>query len=193
MLAQGCGGRLLNMAPKKKKKTQKKKTQKRKTSTPKPAVSKAAKKTVAAKSRTAAKAKTASRQTLATKGARATKRTASAKTSSPAKKGARKNSPGEKMRVFRSSLPTRGESQGPESKFEPKGLGGISAGQSGDLQGLSNIEGADSESVGELLEEGNAFEAEIVKGVQDAPDADQGEVTTHQRPQDELIDDFNER
>jgi hypothetical protein len=35
-----------------------------------------------------------------------------------------------------------------------------SGGQSGDLQGLSNVEGADSESVDELLEEGNAFEAD---------------------------------
>lgn len=63
--------------------------------------------------------------------------------------------------------------------FEPKGLGARSAGQSGDLQGISDIDGADSESVGELLEEGNAFEAEVVKGVQDAPDADQGEIRTH--------------
>ena len=63
--------------------------------------------------------------------------------------------------------------------FEPKGLGAPSAGQSGDLQGISDIDGADSESVGELLEEGNAFEAEVVKGVQDAPDADQGEIRTH--------------
>ena len=37
-------------------------------------------------------------------------------------------------------------------------------GQSGDLQGLSNIEGADSESVSELIEQGNAFEADAVSG-----------------------------
>jgi hypothetical protein len=41
-----------------------------------------------------------------------------------------------------------------------------SAGQSGDLQGLSNIESADSESVDELIEEGNAFEADVVAGVE---------------------------
>jgi hypothetical protein len=39
---------------------------------------------------------------------------------------------------------------------------------------LSNVAGADSESVDELLEEGNAFEAEVVKGVEDAGDADGG-------------------
>src|SRR5579862_6157958 len=38
--------------------------------------------------------------------------------------------------------------------------------QSGDLQGLSDIPGADSESVRELLEEGQAFEAGIVSGVE---------------------------
>ncbi len=70
--------------------------------------------------------------------------------------------------------------------FEPKGLGARSGGQSGDLQGLSNLGGADSESVDELLEEGNAFEAEIVKGVEDVPDADEGEVRTHEVPEDDV-------
>jgi hypothetical protein len=53
---------------------------------------------------------------------------------------------------------------------------------SGDLQGLSNIECANSESVDELLEEGNAFEAEVVMGVEDAEGADGGEVRTHEVP-----------
>jgi hypothetical protein len=57
---------------------------------------------------------------------------------------------------------------------------------SGDLQGLSNAEFADSESVDELLEEGNAFEAEVVKGVEDAEDADEVEVYTHEVPQDDV-------
>src|SRR5260370_31838229 len=53
-------------------------------------------------------------------------------------------------------------------------------GQSGDLQGLSNVEGADSESVDELLEEGNAFEADVVSGV-DAPGGPEGlKVQTHE-------------
>jgi hypothetical protein len=58
--------------------------------------------------------------------------------------------------------------------------------QSGDLQGLSNVECADSESVDELLEEGNAFEAEVVKGVEDAEDADGAEVRTHEMAQDDV-------
>src|SRR5580765_5425354 len=51
--------------------------------------------------------------------------------------------------------------------FSPEGSA-AGSGQSGDLQGLSNVQGADSESVDELIEEGNAFEAEVVTGVEDA-------------------------
>jgi hypothetical protein len=68
--------------------------------------------------------------------------------------------------------------------FSREGLRARSGGQSGDLQGLSNREGADSESVDELLEEGNAFEADIVKGVEDA--GDEGEVHTHEVPEDDV-------
>ncbi len=57
--------------------------------------------------------------------------------------------------------------------------------QSGDLQGLSNIEGADSESVSELIEEGNAFEADAVTGVEHAGDSDE-EVRTHEVPEDDV-------
>jgi hypothetical protein len=56
----------------------------------------------------------------------------------------------------------------------------------GDLQGLSNLESADSESVDELLEEGNAFEAEAVKGVEDADEADEEEVPTHEVLEDDV-------
>ena len=58
--------------------------------------------------------------------------------------------------------------------------------QSGDLQGLSRVEGADSESVDELLEEGNAFEADVVSGVESADNADGQEVHTHEVPEDDV-------
>jgi hypothetical protein len=70
--------------------------------------------------------------------------------------------------------------------FALEGLGARSGEQSGDLQGLSNVEGADSESVDELLDEGNAFEADVVKGVEDAEDDDEAEVRTHEVPQDDV-------
>jgi hypothetical protein len=69
--------------------------------------------------------------------------------------------------------------------FSPEGSGARS-GQSGDLQGLSNVQGADSQSVDELLEEGNAFEADAVKGVEDAGDADEMEARSHEVPQDDV-------
>ena len=68
--------------------------------------------------------------------------------------------------------------------FTREGERARSGGQSGDLQGLSNREGAASESVDELLEEGNAFEADVVKGVEDA--GDEGEVHTHEVPEDDV-------
>jgi hypothetical protein len=61
-----------------------------------------------------------------------------------------------------------------------------SAGQSGDLQGLSGTEDADSESVDELLEEGNSFEAGIVAGVEDSGDADEREVRAREVPEDDV-------
>ena len=61
-----------------------------------------------------------------------------------------------------------------------------SGGQSGDLQGLSDVDQADSESVDELLEEGNAFEADVVAGVQEAGNSDGREVHTHEVPEDDV-------
>jgi len=74
--------------------------------------------------------------------------------------------------------------------FEPKGLGARSGGQSGDLQGLSGRERSNSESVDELLEEGNSFEAEFVKGVEDAGDEDEAEVRTHEVPEDDVPEEY---
>ena len=65
-----------------------------------------------------------------------------------------------------------------------------SAGQSGDTQGLSDVAEAGAESVEELLEEGQAFEAEAIGGVQDAPDADVAEVHTRQFPEDDVPSEY---
>jgi hypothetical protein len=67
-----------------------------------------------------------------------------------------------------------------------RGLGQNAAGQSGDLQGLSRRIDVDSESVEELIEEGQSFEADAISGVENAPDPDQGEVRVHERPEDEI-------
>jgi N utilization substance protein A len=57
-----------------------------------------------------------------------------------------------------------------------------SAGQSGDVEGLSDEEEASSDSVEDLVESGQYYEAEVVEGIENAPDADVAEVTTHERP-----------
>ena len=76
---------------------------------------------------------------------------------------------------------------------EKRGLGPDSAGQSGDLQGLSDIADADSESVEELIEDGQALEAEAIEGVEDAPDADVQEVRVHERPEDDVPEEYLDR
>jgi len=72
------------------------------------------------------------------------------------------------------------------NKRNPDELGPHSAGQSGDIQQLPDAADADSESVEELAEEGNAFEANAVFGVENAKDADVSEVTTRQVPEDDV-------
>jgi len=106
---------------------------------------------------------------------------AEVKTKSPGKKKAvvkTAGGAGNRRRVGGQNLETEA--------FAPPGRTPGSAGQSGDLQGLSNVEGADSESVDELLEEGNAFEAEVVAGVESVGNADEKEVRTHEVPEDDV-------
>lgn len=69
-------------------------------------------------------------------------------------------------------------------------LGPNSAGQSGDLQGISDVADADSESVKELIEEGNAFEADVIDGVENAKNPDVSEVTTRQVPEDDVPEEY---
>ena len=63
----------------------------------------------------------------------------------------------------------------------------------GDFGGVSVVEGASSESPEELLEEGQTFEAGIVSGVESAPDPDQGEVRTHEVPQDDVPEEYDDK
>ena len=102
-----------------------------------------------------------------------------------AKAGSKRTTGGKAAAALKKQV--RGKSQSVETVASAQeGLGARTGEQSGDLQGLSNVESADSESVDELIEEGNAFEAEAVKGVEDAGDAEEGEVRTHEVPQDDV-------
>ncbi len=64
--------------------------------------------------------------------------------------------------------------------------GSDSAGQSGATQQIPATPIADFESVEELAEEGNAFEADAIYGVESAKDPDVSEVTTHEIPEDDV-------
>ncbi len=101
-----------------------------------------------------------------------------AKTKPVLKKAKKKKASGEK--------PTEQSLRLDPGAFSAGGRGSSSDVESGDLQGLSRREGADSESVDELLEEGNAFEADAVAGVESADDADEQEVHTHEVPEDDV-------
>ena len=74
-----------------------------------------------------------------------------------------------------------------------RGLGARSGGQSGDTQGISSAVRTDSESVEELLEEGQSFEAEVVAGVENAPEPDEGEVRTKEVPEDDVPDEYRQQ
>jgi len=75
----------------------------------------------------------------------------------------------------------------------PKGTGPGSGGQSGDTQGLSDVAEAGSESVEELVEEGQSFEAEVISGVEDAPAPDVAELHTKEVPEDDVPDQYFEK
>jgi len=158
------------MAPRKK--TEKRQTKSKRTDDNKMTPRKKAKKQLAMKSKgpkkKLAKKKAAQKQT-AGKAKAVGKKTIGGKTVNSLKKRVREKS---------QSVDT--------VAFSPEGPGTRSGQQSGDLQALSSVEGADSESVDELLEEGNAFEADVVKGVEDAGSADEKEVRTHEVPEDDV-------
>ena len=82
------------------------------------------------------------------------------------------------------STQVEGESlEQPELASEPENqTGPDSAGQSGDNTGLSDVAEAAPESVDELAETGQDVEAGIISGVENAPPADEAEVTTHEQP-----------
>jgi hypothetical protein len=72
------------------------------------------------------------------------------------------------------------EAQIDELGNDPEELASDSAGQSGDAQGLSQIADADEESVEELAETDQAYEAETVEGLEDAADHPERPVQTRE-------------
>lgn len=107
----------------------------------------------------------------------------------PAKKAAVKVQPVSQKKAGRTRSAAKQKDSVAFSSDKPETQSG---GQSGDLQGLSGVESADSESVDELLEEGNAFEADVVSGVEAADNADEREVRTHEVPEDDVPGEYSD-
>jgi hypothetical protein len=118
-------------------------------------------------------------------------RSTSARKSPKKKAGANKSAPKKKSSPPKKSAKKKASRRGTGVPAFPTARPRVtSGGESGDLQGLSNRERADSESVDELLEEGNAFEAGVVSGVEQADDADGREVHTREVPEDDVPEEY---
>lgn len=153
--------------------------------------------------RMAAKNK-AKKKTTSSKKKLAGKKKASTKRATPKspvkKKQAKKKATSAKKVIARTSASKTRRASTKRVRGENETLDGLLSGfkrasapsgrQAGDLQGLSDVEAADSESVDELLDEGNAFEADVVRGVEDADNADEREVHTHEVPEDDVPDEY---
>src|SRR5438477_7200535 len=126
--------------------------------------------------------KNSARKTVVAKSKLAAKKKPAAKAKTAAKKSVKKRAP-----VVKAKAPTRKKNRVPpteqvgsqsvettqlraKSRVARAGAGG------GDFGGASVVEGANSESADELLEEGQSFEAGIVRGVEEADDNIEQEV-----------------
>ena len=134
--------------------------------------------------------KTVARKATRTKATR-TKKTAKRKPA-PKRSVANLKTSGKKKATATAIAPKKDvrASQPTSRAFSRESRSARSGEESGDLQGLSRREEADSESVDELLEEGNAFEAGVVQGVEDAGNAEGQEVHTHEVPEDDVPEEY---
>jgi len=133
--------------------------------------------------------KSAARKKVAAKNKR-TKKGVARKPVAKNQSAAKKKSSAKKKPAAKKATRRREEVINPVTPSGRRGLGPESGGQSGDTQGLSRRSYDDSESVEELMEEGQYSEAEAVAGVENAPDADQGEVRTRQFPEDDVPEEY---
>jgi len=115
----------------------------------------------------------------------------SRKKAAPKRKGARK--PAARRRPVRETQVVLGSQSVATVPLKRRARTAAAGTGGGDFGGASVVEGVDSESADELLEEGQAFEAGIVSGVENAPDPDQGEVRTREVPQDDVPEEYEDK
>src|ERR1700751_3144197 len=108
------------------------------------------------------------------------------------KKSAPKRRTAPKKRLSRSRQAAMGNQNVETVQMKPRALRARAGAGGGDFGGVSTVESVDSESADELLEEGQAFEAGIGSGVEDAPDADQGPVKTREVPEDDVPEEYRD-
>jgi hypothetical protein len=143
--------------------------------------------------------KNSARKTVVAKSKLAAKKKPAAKAKTAAKKSVKK-----RALVVKAKAPTRKKNRVPpteqvgsqsvettqlraKSRVARAGAGG------GDFGGASVVEGANSESADELLEEGQSFEAGIVRGVEEADDNIEQEVRSHEVPQDDVPGEYDDK
>src|SRR5215467_8534611 len=127
----------------------------------------------------------------------AVKAKVTAKKAAPKRKSARKSArrPAARTRPARQApgVFVFGDKSVETVPLEPRARRAAAGAGGGDFGGSSVVEDADSESPDELLEEGQAFEAGVVSGVEDAPGPDQGEVRTREVPQDDVPEEYDDK
>lgn len=109
-----------------------------------------------------------------------------------AKSFARRRKPARRRRITRVRGSATGAGAGEVSLPVRPGFGPGSGGQSGDIEGLPDAPGANSESVEELAEEGQSFEAELIDAVEVSPDPDEAEVKTREVPEDDVPKEYDD-
>jgi len=149
----------------------------------------ARKKKIVSKKKPTAKKSTAKKKVSAKK--KPVKRAVVKKAVAKKKPAAKKRSAAKKT-ARKKAVRGRREITNPVAPVGLRGLGAASGGQSGDTQGLSRRDYDDSESVEELIEEGQYLEAEAVSGVENAPDADHGARRTRQFPEKDVPEEYRE-
>jgi hypothetical protein len=65
-----------------------------------------------------------------------------------------------------------------------------SGGQSGDTQGLSGVASASSESVKELVEEGQYAEAALLEAIEDGPEVEEGSIWTREVSTEDVPEEY---
>ncbi|HYL86319.1 MAG TPA: hypothetical protein VE263_18995 [Candidatus Angelobacter sp.] len=113
------------------------------------------------------------------------------KKAAPKRKAARKRAA--RRRPVRETQAVLGSQSVPTVQLKRHARASAAGAGGGDFGGVSVVEGADSESANELLEEGQTFEAGIVSGVENARDPDQGEVRTREVPQDDVPKEYDDK